>query len=125
MKVIVGLFQTFHMLFVDYGIIQNFVYRYVNYLYLDIPVFKGTCLDKSSDSEWVQEGNWYSTEYSIESCRERCRRTNGCTAAAYLSTKTENNCYRYQGGPYTHGSGSEGTLCFPMESGILICILIL
>ena len=42
-------------------------------------------------------------------CEKKCRYKNGCVAYAFENKIEQppesNNCYLYQGGPYTYGSG--------------------
>lgn len=47
---------------------------------------------------------------SASSCGQECYSESGCTAYAFDSGTRE--CFLYKGGPYTHGSGRENTLCY-------------
>ena len=55
-------------------------------------------------------------------CKEECEKFKKCIAFSYETLTTPNkyyNCYLYEGGPYTYGSGRPNTTCNILEQ---VCV---
>ena len=50
-------------------------------------------------------------------CQQGCEATKDCTAFAIEPGNVKKNCNLYRGGPYTYGSGKEGTICYVSNNG--------
>ena len=74
-------------------------------------VFDGLCRDGSGKRDWLNA----ITKKAASECWEECDVTSGCVAFSY-KTEGEINCYLYQKGPYTHGTGKKNTKCYVMNT---------
>ena len=85
--------------------------------------FKGYCRDDSNDKQVIS----YIYALDANKCHGTCKDTVSCVALTFETSpiklqKQYSNCYLYQGGPYTNGTGTNGMTCYVMPKGISIQI---
>ena len=78
------------------------------------PSFIGNCEDNSDDS---YPDSIVSAQDCTE-CEEKCRKMSMCVAFSLDLPTVNDNCNLYKGGPYTHGNGKTGTLCYILPENV-------
>ena len=86
------------------------------HLRIELVTYEGWCRDNDGLSSDALD---QSDEGTFEKCKEKCYENQKCTAFSYETTPSSKyyNCYSYQGGPYTTGSGRPNTKCYIVEQG--------
>lgn len=79
----------------------------------DLTSFAGQCRYGDDKKNYI--GN--SQEPSVSDCQKACENEDGCTAFTFKSTGW---CFKYRGGPYTHGDGRTGNTCYVMPGSSCI-----
>ena len=111
----------FHVLIPNkINIIKCIKFNYT--LYTDLPSvrFDGSCRGQNKFNEPPNSDN-FKMGITVDECYKLCktgkRNVKNCDAFAF--TALENSCYFYSQGPYTHGTGVDGTTCYIMPEGII------
>ena len=78
--------------------------------------FTGSCRNKYDTYEEIY-GNPSPSVNSPEECHQKCKEEIDCVA--FLVQKSSNDhCYHYAKGPYTHGDGDSRFICYVMPGTV-------